>query len=113
MYALFGSTGKMTPDRELHDDDYRKGQRWFSPETRRRVLDAIERIRPIAEAHDATFAQIALAWTVAQPGVTSAIVGARTPAQAVENARAGDIQLSDDELARIRSVFTDLGGPVA
>ena len=105
-------TGKMTPDRTLHDDDYRKGQKWFTAGNRQRVLDALERIRPIADAHGATLAQTTLAWTVAQPGITSAIVGARTPEQAVENAKAGDIQLSDDELATIRSVFEELGGPV-
>ena len=102
----------MTPDRELHDDDYRKRQKWFTPANRQRVLDALEAIRPIAEAHDATFAQTTLAWTIAQPGVTAAIVGARTPEQAVENAKAGDISLSDAELAQIRTVFEDLGGPV-
>ena len=105
-------TGKMTPDRELHDDDYRKRQKWFTVENRQRVLDALERIRPIADAHGATFAQTTLAWTVAQPGVTSAIVGARTPEQAVENAKAGDIQLTPGELATIRAVFEELGGPV-
>ena len=105
-------TGKMTPDRELHEDDYRRGSKWFTPANRQRVLDALERIRPIAEAHDATFGQIAIAWTVAQPGVTAAIVGARTPEQARENARAGDIVLSSDELQQIRAVFEELGGPV-
>jgi aryl-alcohol dehydrogenase-like predicted oxidoreductase len=105
-------TGKMTPDRELHDNDYRKNQKWFTPTNRQRVLDALEQIRPIAEAHDATFAQIAIAWTVAQPGVTAAIVGARHPRQARENAAAGDLQLSSDELAHIRAVFENLGGPV-
>ncbi|MFW6163527.1 MAG: aldo/keto reductase [Planctomycetota bacterium] len=105
-------TGKMTPNRELHDDDYRKRQKWFTTTNRQRVLDALDQIRPIAEAHDATFAQTTLAWTIAQPGVTAAIVGARTVQQAAENAKAGDITLSDDELARIRAVFDDLGGPV-
>ncbi len=105
-------TGKMTPDRELHEGDYRRNNKWFTPTNRQRVLDALEQIRPIAEAHDATFGQIAIAWTVAQPGITAAIVGARTIEQARENAAAGDIQLSDDELAHIRAVFEDLGGPV-
>jgi len=104
-------TGKMTPDRELAEGDYRKRQKWFTPGNRQRILDALEQIRPIAEAHDATFGQIAIAWTLAQPGVTAAIVGARTPEQARENARAGDIQLSPGELEHIRSVCEELGGP--
>jgi len=105
-------TGKMTPDRELHANDYRRRNKWFTPQNRQRVLDALAEIKPIADAHDATFAQTAIAWTVAQPGVTAAIVGARTPEQAVENARAGDIQLSADEIRQIRTVFDALGGPV-
>ena len=92
-------------------DDYRRGSKWFTPRNRQRVLDALERIRPIAEAHDATFGQIAIAWTVTQPGVTAAIVGARTPEQARENARAGDIELSPAELQQVRTVFEELGGP--
>ena len=105
-------TGKMTPDRELHESDYRKGQKWFTPTNRQRVLDALGEVRPIAEAHDATFGQLTIAWTVAQPGVTAAIVGARTIEQARENAAAGDIQLAPDEIAQITAVFDQLGGPV-
>jgi aryl-alcohol dehydrogenase-like predicted oxidoreductase len=40
-------------------------------------------------------------WTIEQPGITIALVGARNAAQAVENAKAGDINLSSDELAFI------------
>jgi len=105
-------TGKMTPDRQLHEDDYRLRNKWFTPENRQRVLDALSNIKPIADAHDATFGQITIAWTVAQPGITSAIVGARTPQQAIENAKAGDITLTADEIATVRSTFEALGGPV-
>jgi aryl-alcohol dehydrogenase-like predicted oxidoreductase len=46
-------------------------------------------------------AQLAIAWTLAHPAVTSAICGARTPEQAVENCEAGRWRLSDGELAEV------------
>jgi len=105
-------TGKMTVDRELDDDDYRKKNKWFSTANRQRVLDALAKVQSIADGHGCTLAQLTIAWTVAQPGVTAAIVGARTPEQARENAVAGDIELTDQELQTIRTVFEELGGPV-
>ena len=50
--------------------------------------------------------RLALAWLLAQPGVTSAIVGARNAAQAHENAAAADLQLDKDVIARL-SAITD------
>ncbi|MFP4056197.1 MAG: aldo/keto reductase [Candidatus Brocadiia bacterium] len=105
-------TGKVTMDREFDDQDYRKRRPWFQPRNRARVLGALEKVRPIAERYQATLAQITIAWTVAQPGVTAAIVGARNAQQAVENARAADIKLADEELAEVRAVFEQLGDPV-
>ena len=105
-------TGKVTMDRAFAEGDYRGGQSWFQPANRRRVLDALEKMKPIAAAHKATLGQVTIAWTIAQPGVTAAIVGARTPEQARENARAADIQLSAAEVQTIRKLFEDLGKPL-
>ena len=106
-------TGKVTVDRKFVEGDYRAGRPWFQPVNRQRVLDALEQVKPIAAAHKATLGQVAIAWIVAQPGVTAAIVGARNPQQARENAQAADIRLSADEVQAIRNVFDALGKPVA
>ena len=58
-------------------------------------------IEPIASAHGATYAQIVIAWTIQQPGITFALCGARDPDQARENAKAGRIRLSQDEIKTI------------
>ena len=58
-------------------------------------------IRPIAETHGATQAQVVIAWTLQQPGITYSLCGARNPEQARENAGAGRLQLAVDELAVI------------
>lgn len=63
-----------------------------------RVLDAM---RPIAEAHDASLARVALAWLLHQSHVTSVIIGAKTEAQLADNLGAADLRLGDDELAAL------------
>ena len=105
-------TGKVTPGREFPEGDHRRNKPWFTVENRRRVLDMLTQIKPIAEGHGVTLAQVAIAWVVAQQGITSALVGARTVEQVEENAKAGDLRLADDEIATIRRLVEELGDPV-
>lgn len=101
-------TGKITLDHAFPDSDTRKNRPWFQPEKRREVLEALKKIKPIAEKHNATPGQIAVAWVFHQPGVTAAIVGARNGEQARSNAFAANISLSTEDLAGIRAVFDPL-----
>ena len=64
-------------------------------------LATVERLRPVAERLGITLAQLALAWNVAQPGVTAAIAGSRNPEHVRGNAAAGDVQLDDAALRAI------------
>ncbi len=105
-------TGKVTPDRTFNEGDARAKKPWFSVENRKRILAMLEKITPIADAHDATLAQIATRWVIDQRGITTAIVGARDEHQVAENAKAGSITLSTDELATIRAAVEELGDPV-
>ncbi len=101
-------TGKITMDREFPEGDMRRRVSVFSPEARRCVLDALEEIRPIADRHDATFAQIVIRWIADVPGITAAIVGARSPEQARENAGGAAISLSPEEWETMDGVFRRL-----
>ncbi len=101
-------SGKVTMGRVFGDNDQRKNATWFQPGNRRRVLDALESVRTVAEKHDASVAQVAIAWILGQPGITAAIAGGRTLDQVRDNARAGEITLDDAELTAIRGAFTDL-----
>lgn len=94
-------TGKFKPDAVFKEGDHRGKQSHFQPENIKRTNAFLERIKPIAEAHNATLGQLVIAWTIAQPGITSAIVGARDAAQTVENLKAASIKLSASELASI------------
>ena len=60
---------------------------------------------------DAALAQLAVAWTLHQPGVTAALVGTRTPAQALENARAARVALAPEEVALLSDRFEELDLP--
>lgn len=99
--ALGLLSGKIGPDRVFSGDDLRKDDPRFAPESLKRIAAFLAEIAPIAAAHDATAAQLVIAWTIAQPGITYALCGARDRTQAVENAGAGRIALSAAELRRI------------
>jgi aryl-alcohol dehydrogenase-like predicted oxidoreductase len=67
--------------RALRSNDWRSRGAEFTGEKLMRNLELAEALRPIAERYEASVATIAIAWTLAWPGVTGAIVGARSPAQ--------------------------------
>ena len=74
-----------------------------------RVLEAVQRLAPVAEAAGMTMPQLALAWVLRQPNVASAIVGASRPEQVHANASASGLALSADTLAAIDEA---LGGAI-
>ncbi|MBW9118313.1 aldo/keto reductase [Rhizobium cauense] len=103
--ALGLLSGTIGPDRVFSGDDQRKENPRFSVANRKKAKEFAETVRPIAELHGASIAQLVIAWTLAQPGVTFALCGARNPVQAIDNARAGTIRLSADDLAVMNSAL--------
>lgn len=99
-------SGNMGPERKFAGDDQRKDNPRFSLANRDKVARLMEVIAPIAETHAATKAQVVIAWTLQQPGVTFSLCGARNPQQARENAGAGRLLLSDNELGAIDCAVT-------
>ena len=110
--ALGLLSGKIGPERKFTGDDHRKDNPRFSIGNRQKIARLMTAISPIAEAHKATSAQIVIAWTLQQPGITFALCGARSVEQARENAKAGRIRLSPAEAKSIgeaaRVHLTDL-----
>ncbi|MBD2209535.1 aldo/keto reductase [Nostoc linckia FACHB-104] len=96
-------TGKFSPGHQFDPADNRAKNRLFQGENFERAQQALDKLRPIAERHNATLAQLALAWLIAQPQ-TNAIAGARYPQQAKDNAVAGEIKLSDAEISEIDTI---------
>ena len=101
--ALGLLSGKIGPERQFNGDDLRKDDPRFSQANRTKISSLFDDIRSIADAHSATIAQLVIAWTIQQPGITFALCGARNPEQAIENAKAATITLSSDEVAFISS----------
>ena len=82
---------------------------WKEPPVRdqEQLYDIIDALVEIGEGHSVSAAQVAIAWLLGRPGVTSAIVGARTDEQLADNLKAADLTLSDDE----RSKLDELSAP--
>jgi aryl-alcohol dehydrogenase-like predicted oxidoreductase len=100
-------TGAVGPERTFHPTDHRNQHKFFTQENRSRVAEALARIKPIADRHSASFAQTIIAWTICQPGITAALVGARNVEQSVHNAKAMQVSLDADELNQIRAAFDE------
>jgi aryl-alcohol dehydrogenase-like predicted oxidoreductase len=73
-----------------------------------RFLEAVDRLRPVAEQAGVTMAQLALAWVLREDNVASAIIGASRPEQVHENAKASEVMLSDETLAAIDSALGEV-----
>jgi aryl-alcohol dehydrogenase-like predicted oxidoreductase len=105
-------TGAITPETRFHPSDFRSGRnggnyyRWmFAPGKLERSLAVVEGLRPIAARLEVTNAQLALAWTHHQPGVTSPIAGSRNPKHVRQNAAAGELRLTRDILDEIEALL--------
>jgi aryl-alcohol dehydrogenase-like predicted oxidoreductase len=79
---------------------------WNEPPVRDEdaLYDIVDALVEIAEAHDASAAQVALAWVLGRPGVASVIVGARTQEQLADNLAAADLVLTDGERTRLDAI---------
>ncbi|MDW8208706.1 MAG: aldo/keto reductase [Chloroherpetonaceae bacterium] len=87
-------------------DDWRRRNPMYQEPQLSQHLALVERLRPIAERHGRTVGQLAIAWTLAHPAVTGAIVGARRPEQVEQNAGAAGWHLTAEELAEIEALMT-------
>jgi aryl-alcohol dehydrogenase-like predicted oxidoreductase len=101
-------TGKMKPGHQFAEGDHRANLFHFKDENISRTNAFLEKIKPIAEEKNASLSQLILRWTIEQPGITIALVGARNVAQATENAKAIDVKLNKEEITFITSELNKL-----
>jgi aryl-alcohol dehydrogenase-like predicted oxidoreductase len=94
-------SGRMSESTTFDADDWRGKSPDFTAETFRRNLAVVERLKGFARQKDISLPQLAVAWTLANPAVHVAIVGARRPSQLDETAQAADIELSTSDLQAI------------
>jgi aryl-alcohol dehydrogenase-like predicted oxidoreductase len=102
-------TGAMTRERaaKLPKDDWRSSDPEFRDPRLSRNLALVDRLREIAQRHGRSPGEVAIAWTLRNPAVTGAIVGARNARQANGVMRAGDLRLSDKEINEIEEFFEE------
>lgn len=93
----------------LAADDWRRRSSEFRPPRLARNLVLRDALRPIAERHGTTVSAVAIAWTLAWPGVTGAIVGARSPEQVEGWLGAATLEFSLDDLDEIAQALGRTG----
>ena len=94
----------------LPASDWRATAPEFTGAALRRNLALVEALRPIAARHGVSVAAVAIAWTLAQPGVTGAIVGARRPTQVDGWLPAAGLELTEADLAEIDAAMVERHG---
>lgn len=101
-------SGKIKPDQKFLEGDTRADLAHYSPKNIEIINAFLGRIKPLADEKKATISQLVIRWTIDQPGITIALVGARNAAQAVENAQAFQVKLSAEEVSFINTELDKL-----
>ena len=101
-------TGKFSPEHNFKEGDTRADASHFTKENIIKTNRFLDEIRPVADAKGATLAQLVIRWTLEQPGITVALVGARNSHQVDDNAGAMNLELSASEVEEINSKLKQL-----
>ena len=94
-------TGKITAGYKFQEGDHRANLPHFQPDFIAKTNQLLDKIKPIADKHNASLNQLVLRWTIERPGITIALAGARNSQQATQNAKAIDLNLSQEEIKSI------------
>ena len=100
-------TGKYDPAR-LAPDDWRHKSEYHTEPMLSKILKFVDEIRPVAKKYGKTVGQLAIAWTLMNPAVTSAIVGARNPAQVEENVHGAGWAIEAEDMAQIDRLYREI-----
>ena len=101
-------TGKIHPGDTWPQNDSRNVNPHFTYDSIRKTNAFLELLKPLASEKKVTLAQLALRWAVERPGITCVLAGALNSAQAIENARAGNMSLSKKDMDAISSALMRL-----
>ncbi|HEX8424918.1 aldo/keto reductase [Hymenobacter sp.] len=96
-------SGKFTRDQQS-EEGARRVNFDFPPVDKEKAFDILDALRPLAEAKGTSVAQLALAWLLHQPVVTSVIIGAKKMEQLEDNLKSVDVQLTPEELKQLDEV---------
>ncbi|MBK8913566.1 MAG: aldo/keto reductase family protein [Phycisphaerales bacterium] len=102
---LSGKYSGGKPPRQSRATSRRMSGYWGKLHENKALLEKVDSLRPIAERHDITLAQLAIAWLLGRTAVSSVIIGASRPSQVDENVAAVGVRLTPDDLAEIDGLF--------
>jgi aryl-alcohol dehydrogenase-like predicted oxidoreductase len=91
-------SGKIKPGYKFGEGDTRENNKFYTVENINRANALLQKIKPIADAHEATLSQLVINWTTRQPAMDCVLVGARDENQVKENVKALEFRLTDEEL---------------
>ncbi|WP_437204761.1 aldo/keto reductase [Planctomicrobium sp. SH664] len=101
--------GKISRDHVWDERDGRQRYPVFVGEAWDKTHDFLDELRPIAAEAECSIAELVIAWTIQQPGITAALCGAKRPEQIQETARAMGVRLSSIHLERIAAAISRRG----
>jgi len=105
-------TGKYLPGKKppagSRATDKKSGAGAISSFMKDEILEAVQNLRPIADSHNLTISQLAIAWVLQNENVAAAIMGATKPSQVKENVKAAGVKLSSDTMSAIDKVLGNL-----
>lgn len=100
-------TGRIGPETKFSGDDLRITNPRFTPENLAKVRQMLDQFEPITQKYECTMPQLVIAWTAAQPGITTVLCGSRHADYSRENAKAGDIMLSPEDLQTLNDIIAE------
>lgn len=101
-------TGKITGDYQFEEGDHRPNTLHFKPQNRKAINNFLQKIKPIADGYGVSLTQLVINWTIQQPAIVAALVGARNPEQVAENAKSADFMLTADEINQINTLLAEV-----
>ncbi|TFG42168.1 MAG: aldo/keto reductase [Bacteroidia bacterium] len=101
-------TGKFTKGHKFNDGDSRPVTMYFKEPNYSNILRLTDKLKEIADENNVTLSQLVLNWTIQQPGITCALAGARKAAQVLDNVKAVDFRLTQEDISRINTLLSDL-----
>ena len=106
-------TGKISMNQTFPEGAYRNNIPWYLPVNREKVLNMLEGWTDLLSKYNCSLSQLAIAWTMAQEGITFVLCGARKETHVSDNVGAADLELDAADLSRIRQDAEALGAPEA
>ncbi|HUX96944.1 MAG TPA: aldo/keto reductase [Bacteroidales bacterium] len=101
-------TGKFKKDHNFGEGDSRPDTPYYREPNLSRIIEFTEKLKIISDNREVTLPQLVLNWTKEQPGITCVLAGARNPRQVLDNVKAVDFSLSDEEMSKINEMIAKL-----